>query len=201
MSSFSQKNLAAQNIAETANKGFMSYINNWTSTSQQEDNKVISSNLDDPLSLKNHHSSKRSSPAPVPSTVTKKTKITDKYLKELSAYHEPVFDKPPPTTIGILDMNQLEHSTKTMQKCVSSILEKAPNCNQLQYLIESDEIDNGIRLELQDNPLIDTASKLKSLHEIGKLPILDQIINDEVKISDDDLKKLKKIPAKSIQSK
>ena len=51
----------------------MSYINNWTSTSQQEDNKVISSNLDDPLSvsdidsdtsmlsnnsLKNHHSSK-----------------------------------------------------------------------------------------------------------------------------------------------
>ena len=85
-------------------------------------------------------------------------------------------------------MNQLEHSTKTMQKCVSSILEKAPNCNQLQYLIESDEIDNGIRLELQDNPLIDTASKLKSLHEIGKLPILDQIINDEVKISDDDLK-------------
>lgn len=212
MSSFSQKNLAAQNIAETANKGFMSYINNWTSTSQQEDNKVISSNLDDPLSVsdidsdtsmlsnnssKNHHSSKRSSPAPVPSTVTKKTKITDKYLKELLAYHEPVFDKPPPTTIGILDMNQLEHSTKTMQKCVSSILEKAPNCNQLQYLIESDEIDNGIRLELQDNPLIDTASKLKSLHEIGKLPILDQIINDEVKISDDDLKKLKKIPAKS----
>lgn len=51
MSSFSQKNLAAQNIAETANKGFMSYINNWTSTSQQEDNKVISSNLDDPLSV------------------------------------------------------------------------------------------------------------------------------------------------------
>ena len=29
----------------------MSYINNWTSTSQQEDNKVISSNLDDPLSV------------------------------------------------------------------------------------------------------------------------------------------------------
>ncbi|CAX42319.1 RNAse III, putative [Candida dubliniensis CD36] len=212
MSSFSQKNLAAQNIAETANKGFMSYIHNWTSTSQQEDNKVISSNLDDLLSVsdidsdtsmstnnssKNHHSSKRSSPAPIPSTATKKAKITDAYLKELSAYHEPVFDRPPPTTIGILDMNQLEHSTKTMQKCVSSILEKAPNCNQLQYLIESNEIDNSTRIELQDNPLISTATKLKSLHEIGKLPILDQIINDEVEISENDLKNLKKVPVKS----
>ncbi|KAI3406647.2 hypothetical protein KGF56_000493 [Candida oxycetoniae] len=121
----------------------------------------------------------------------KKFRVNDS--RSSSAVSESIFDRPPPRSIGFLDLQRLEHATKSMQKSVALILNQAPSINELTYMINSPDIDSGTKSELQQSNLISLASKLKSKYMVGDAPILDSIFSGELVLSRENLEALTKV--------
>ncbi|CAK9441398.1 uncharacterized protein LODBEIA_P52660 [Lodderomyces beijingensis] len=135
--------------------------------------------------LKRKLSSSDSNQEPEGGSGAKKARITE--ASKTSAFTEPIFDKPPPQRIGFLDMQRLEYATKAVQKGIQLILTQAPTYNELAYLLNSPELDSGTRSELQQGDLISLASKLKSKYKLGKLPVLDDILNGVIVLTKEEL--------------
>lgn len=94
--------------------------------------------------------------------------------------------------IGLVDLQKLEYSARTLQKSIRLIID-APDTLELEKLTTALSTDPGTKAELQQNRLVHLASKLKTIYKIGKLGIFDEIINADIKITDDDIVKLKKV--------
>lgn len=135
---------------------------------------------------------KRSTPSPEPS-LQKRTKIANSRFNEMTNLHKPIFDKSLPKNFGILDVDKLGYATKNLQKSLNTVLEVSPDVLELNQLLESDTVNEGVKLQVKSNELISMASKLKSLYRIKKLPIIDQIINNKIEITDEYVNKLRDI--------
>lgn len=204
---FLEKNhTSLQKMSNAAKQGFMNFVQNFEHTTnggKGKENKLLSAlednNYDSDFEpettiLKNGNDKsplKRASPAPMPLPAIKKLKHAPLDYKDLLISHKHLYDRPPTKSVGVLDMNRLEQSSKSLQKSLSTILEQSLDYNELQYLIYSSRADSGTKIDLQDNELIDIAAKLKSLHNIGELPIIDQIVTGNIEISEENLKKIK----------
>ncbi|CCG24042.1 Dicer RNAse [Candida orthopsilosis Co 90-125] len=106
---------------------------------------------------------------------------------------EPKFDAQPPKSIGFLDLQRIEHATKSLQKNAKVILSQAPDANQLKELLNSREIDSATRSDLKQSDLMALASRLKTKHILGDAPILDQVINETLILTEEDKEKLTKL--------
>ena len=117
----------------------------------------------------------------------------------LLGFSEPVFDKPPPKHIGFLDWQRLEHATKSLQKNLYYVLSLAPNYNELKHLMNSDELDNNMRSELQQGgDLITLASKLKFKYQMKGLGIFDDFLNGEIEFTKEELEILDDLDKKLV---
>ncbi|KAL6451736.1 RNT1 Ribonuclease 3 [Candida maltosa Xu316] len=117
-------------------------------------------------------------------------RITDDDFKAYSVYHEPVFDKDPKNVVGVLDQHRLEYAMRQLQKNISTVIQQSPDISELQLLCKSSNVDNGSRVLLENSELMATASKLKTLYKIGKLPILDGIVKNDIALEKGDEKLL-----------
>ncbi|EGW35565.1 uncharacterized protein SPAPADRAFT_58792 [Spathaspora passalidarum NRRL Y-27907] len=104
----------------------------------------------------------------------------------------PTFDREIPKSVAFVDLQKLEYATRTLQKNVETVLELAPDVLSLKSLIDAPNLNQGIKMELKQNDLIEMASKLQSRYKIGTLPILDEITSGKINFNDKDMKKLKK---------
>ncbi|KAG5418471.1 hypothetical protein I9W82_003999 [Candida metapsilosis] len=126
---------------------------------------------------------------------TKKRKSVTKDPSDDEKHDAPKFDTPPSKFIGFLDLQRVEHATKSLQKNAKVILSHAPDANQLRVLLNSKDIDSATRSELKQSDLMALASRLKSKYVLGDAAILDQIINETLVLSEEDQEKLTKLVA------
>lgn len=103
---------------------------------------------------------------------------------------EPIFDAEPPKFIGFLDLQRVEHATKSLQKSAKVILSQAPDFVQLRELLNSRDLDSATRSDLKQSDLMALASRLKTKYKLGQAPILDQIINETLILTGEDKEKL-----------
>ncbi|KAL7663952.1 ribonuclease III [[Candida] zeylanoides] len=81
---------------------------------------------------------------------------------------------------GHVDMKKLEHCARTLQKQVRIIVKEAPGADELRALVESPRVDDDVRHEIERNPLVQLAGRLKSRYVAGGLPIFDEILGGAV---------------------
>ncbi|KAK6462692.1 hypothetical protein DFJ63DRAFT_287179 [Scheffersomyces coipomensis] len=98
----------------------------------------------------------------------------------------PKFDVDLHSSIGFIDLQRLEYTTKTLQKNIRLIINDAPNLYQLRQILNSNKIDTGTKVELESNKYINLSAELKSKYEVGKLSIFDQIQNGSAPVSDEE---------------
>ncbi|KAI5959197.1 hypothetical protein CANMA_004124 [Candida margitis] len=109
---------------------------------------------------------------------------------------DPKYDVEPPKFIGFLDLQRVEHATKSLQKNAKVILSQAPDHNQLKALLNSEEISSATRSDLKQSDLMALASRLKTKYRIGQAPILDQIINETLIVTEEDKEELNNLDSK-----
>ncbi|KAI5957685.1 hypothetical protein KGF57_002951 [Candida theae] len=102
----------------------------------------------------------------------------------------PKFDAAPPKSIGFLDLQRVEHATKSLQKNAKLILAQAPDAIQLTELLNSRDIDSATRSDLKQSSLMALASRLKTKYKLGEASLLDEIVNETLIITDEDNEKL-----------
>ena len=166
---------------------------NTTETGQNE-NSLTSLDLESSSTSSSSplRSSKRSSPNPEPS-FQKRTKLVNSKFDEVLILHEPLFDKSLPKNFNILDINKIEYATKNLQKSINTIIEITPDIIEFKKLNESNDINNGIKLQITNNELISLSSRLKTLYKLKKIPIFDNIINSNIELNEEDIENLEKI--------
>ncbi|KAI5955048.1 hypothetical protein KGF54_001609 [Candida jiufengensis] len=130
----------------------------------------------------------------------KRIRTSSSEVSKSSAFGEAIFDKEPSHRIGFLDLQKLEYAAKTLQKNVATILQSAPDYYELLKVINSTDVDSSTRNEIKTSELMSLASKLKSKHKLGQLPILDQIFTNEINVTDEDQEELAKMDASSSKS-
>lgn len=89
-------------------------------------------------------------------------------------------EKPIDTPFGHVDMKKLEHCARTLQKQIRIIINEAPDLERLQELLESPNVDDDVKHEIQRNALVKVAAALKSQYNAKELDIFDDIITGNV---------------------
>lgn len=179
---------------EYSMKDMSSTGNTNTTETGQNENSLTSLDLESSSTSSSSplRSSKRSSPNPEPS-FQKRTKLVNSKFDEVLILHEPLFDKSLPKNFNILDINKIEYATKNLQKSINTIIEITPDIIEFKKLNESNDINNGIKLQITNNELISLSSRLKTLYKLKKIPIFDNIINSNIELNEEDIENLEKI--------
>lgn len=86
----------------------------------------------------------------------------------------------PDVPFGHVDMKKLEHCARTLQKQVRIIVKEAPGAEELRALVELPQVDDDVRHEIERNPLVQLAGRLKLRYVAGGLPIFDEILGGAV---------------------
>ncbi|KAI5965832.1 uncharacterized protein KGF55_001195 [Candida pseudojiufengensis] len=126
----------------------------------------------------------------------KKVKTSISEVSKISTFGEAKFDKEP-SYVGFLDIQRLEYAAKLVQKNVGLIIKSAPDYYELIKLINSSNIDSTTRNELKSSDLMALACKIKSKYKLGEVPILDQIYENDIKITKEDQIKLSKLESEN----
>lgn len=93
-------------------------------------------------------------------------------------------------TITQVDLQKLEYGTRTLQKNIRLIINESPDFNELESIALSPATDQFTRVELQQNPLITLAAKLKSKYKLGELNVFEDILESNVKLTSAEREKL-----------
>lgn len=86
----------------------------------------------------------------------------------------------PEKEMGYLELNRLEHTARLLQKCITTIIEEAPNSREIEDAANKGSEDFK-KEAIQGNSLVQMVATLKSLYEQHKLPLFDEIL--QVKLS------------------
>lgn len=94
--------------------------------------------------------------------------------------------------IDIVDVQKLDYSVRTIQKFLKQIIDDVPNIHELEKIIALIE-NSDLARELKQNTSIQLASQLKTKHLVGDAPLIEEILNGSISLSDKNTKKLSKI--------
>lgn len=86
------------------------------------------------------------------------------------------------SVFGYAEVNKLEHSGRMLQKSIKTILEVSPTLAQLDALSQNPSVDDFTRGEVKTNRLVRMAAAIKTKHAAHSLPVLDQILDNEVEV-------------------
>lgn len=85
-------------------------------------------------------------------------------------------------SFGYTEVNKFEHCARLLQKSIRTIIEEAPDVNELNSLINNRSVNNFARQEIQANNLLHLVAKLKTLYNGNELPIFDEVVENKLAV-------------------
>lgn len=93
-------------------------------------------------------------------------------------------ETPEDTTFGYTEVNKFEHCARLLQKAIRTIIEDAPDVDELNLHINNHAVNKFARQEIQANGLLHLVAKLKTLYKGKELPIFDNVVDNKLALAD-----------------
>lgn len=93
----------------------------------------------------------------------------------------PIEDAETCVTFGFTEINKYEHCARTIQKHIRSIITGAPSIEELKEISKDKAVDQLVKQEMEANAMLHLVAKLKSLYNADKLPLFDEILENDFK--------------------